>query len=364
MKEEDKLTTNEIKLQDGHTVKCYPKPETANGDAEGVNTPDAAVKGLALKGVARNAELEKVYRQHLSKLFTDNAFLLLANRERILNDSRMLLVQVNVSNGLAYCGPFPTATLGAYIEWWINAPHSVIFDQDGRMSLVWRLSGSPLSGANSCGIVDGEGKTEFASLRAFSCIWHKFAEILASYKEAKQKYLAYSLEEVIEILKRETTEEFYASSIEKFKIQTKARLLSKELQDCKAKCTKLEENRDKYQRLWHFALIDSRRERVEKFYREYCQMEEALQLKIEELKGEKPILKSRLRKGGVTHKDYQQHLRIKKKEINEQEFKLRAFRNDSLVSLFPEMAEKFGSGEVIVFSEKNIMDNIAARLGE
>jgi hypothetical protein len=209
MKRENDMEKNSIKLLDGRVIEGYPMRSTIN---EIVSEESA----IAVNKTDYAKTLDKDGRRYYERLFTDNAFLFLANRERIMNDSRMFLTPIYVNNGLAYSGAFKTATLGGYIEWWINSPHSVIIDKDGKMSLIWFLSGSPLSGANSCSSVNEEGRTEIVSVSYFRELWPKFAEIVNIYQKPMSLYEAYSLSEVVDILKRETIKEFYDRSIAEF----------------------------------------------------------------------------------------------------------------------------------------------------
>jgi len=137
-------------------------------------------------------------------LFAENAFLFFENRERILSDSRMFLTPVHIQSGLAYCGTggFTAPTLGVYIEWWMNCRQSIRTNGSTNW-LTIRMAGSPLSGANNCTIIDDNGGTDNVFLSSFSTLWHSFVQINKRYNDAKIRYQAYSLAEVIDILKKE-----------------------------------------------------------------------------------------------------------------------------------------------------------------
>lgn len=209
MERENNMGKNGIKLLDGRIIEGYLKKNAIN---------EIVSEELAIADNKTDDAkiLDREARRCHEKLFTDNAFLFLANREYIMSDSRMFLTPIYVNNGLAYSGAFKTATLGGYIEWWINTPLSVEIDKDGKMSLIWFLSGSPLSGANSCSSVDEEGRTKIVSVSCFRELWPKLREIVNTYQKPMSLYEAYSLSEVVDILKRETTKEFYDKSIEEF----------------------------------------------------------------------------------------------------------------------------------------------------
>lgn len=278
--------------------------------------------------------------RNLQKLFTDNAFLILANRERILSDSMMLLTPVYVRNGLAYSGTFQTATLGVYIEWWMNAPYSVIFDEkNDTMSLIWFLSGSPLSGGNLCANVTEDGKIETVRVPFFRKLWPKFTNILADYHEAKELYQSYTLPEVIDILKRETTEKIYTENIKEFHYQAKVNLLNAQLRDWEESYESLREKCDKYEKEWHFALYQLKKEEIVAFHKEYNLRKETLQNRKEELVKENQDLKRKLRHRELTNKEYQPLLSANKKEIEQLKWKLDEYANESISTLVPKLAE-------------------------
>ena len=296
---------NGIKLQDGRVIQGYLKQDAVIEEAKEVPALDTAGEDV----------------NSMQKLFTDNAFLILANRERILNDSRMLLAPVCVRNGLAYSGAFQAATLGVYIEWWLNCPYSILFDEkNDTMAMIWYLSGSPLSGGNLCAKVTEDGKTETVRVPFFRKLWPKFTDILADYHDAKELYRAYTLPEVIDILKPETKEESYKESIKQFYYEAKIRLLNAKLQEWKERWERTQETCNDYQHKWHIALIDSRLDKVRSFYKDYMQRKEALRIRIEELTENNHNLKVRLRKGELTDKEYQPLLTKSKKEIEGMEF--------------------------------------------
>lgn len=134
-----------------------------------------------------NADEEK---ERQKKLFTDNAFYLLAHSERIMRDSRMFLAPVAVQNGLAYTGTsgFNAPTVGIYLEWWATCPEALRTDKEGCRSLVFHLAGSPLSGANRCAEVYEDGRVKSVSVSLFASHWQSFTAINTRYDEAKHIY--------------------------------------------------------------------------------------------------------------------------------------------------------------------------------
>lgn len=163
---------------------------------------------LALKQYCHREELHQSRsdeeREKEVKLFLNNAFLFLKNKDRIMSDSRMFLCPVPIQNELAYTGTsgFHHPALGVYLEWWLNCENAMIHKEDETKWLVYFISGSPLSGANKCGIVNEKGDTDSKSILPFSPIWSNFIKINKRYDEAKSLYQAYTMEKVVRILRR------------------------------------------------------------------------------------------------------------------------------------------------------------------
>lgn len=359
MGEKGNIIETGIRLQDGRILPCYLKQDVTEEITAETPMLDKTREYFSIRKKPNKPQPTDEEELALRKLFTDNAFLILANRKRILSDSRMLLAPVPVRNGLAYSGAFATATLGVYIEWWINAPYSVLFDEkDDTMSLVWFVLGSPLSGSNRCAKVYEDGRIEEDRVPFFIKLWPKFTDILADYRDAKRQYQAYTLPEVIDILKRETTTEDYAKGIESFHYQAKIRLLNAKLNDWKKRYKNIQEMCDDYQHKWHIALINSRLDKVKSFYANYMQRKEALRIRTEELAEENHQLKARLRKGELTNREYQPLLTKNKKEVEQMDFDMYCFRKEGLATLFPEMTKRFGDKDEIIHTEENILDEI------
>ncbi len=340
MNKNNNIIENGIRLQDGRVIQGYPKQDAIVEEDKETPMLDTTGEYFSIRKKPNAPKLTNEEELALRDLFTDNAFLILANRERILNDSRMLLTPLCVRNGLAYSGAFQTATLGVYIEWWINAPYSVLFDEkDDAMSLIWFVSGSPLSGGNLCANVTEDGKTETVRVPFCRKLWPKFADIIADYHDAKKLYQAYTLPEVIDILKCETTEEFYKESIRQFHQQAKVRLLNTQLKDWKQSYERLKEERDNYEKEWHFALFQLKKDEITAFYKEFLLRKENLKDRKEELDRKNRDLKRKLRQGGLTNKEYQPLLSANKKEMEQRKWDLDNFAHECISSLVPKLAE-------------------------
>ena len=137
-----------------------------------------------------------------TKIFLNNAFYFLAHHDRIMRDSRMFLTLVPVQNGPIYLGKL---CLGAYLKWWLSYDNVRRTSEDKRLSLVFRLVGSPFSGRNSCDEVYEDGSHKVVHVSNFMNAVGKLKRISEHYSKHNNKE-RYSLKEVVEILKKEDNE--------------------------------------------------------------------------------------------------------------------------------------------------------------
>lgn len=208
-------TENSITLMNGAVLECFPKesqpcdiePDKMQLDATGKYLSIDNKKPYKREAKAQIDPTEELEQQQ-KKLFTDNAFYLLAHSERIMRDSRMFLAPVAVHNGLAYTGTsgFRNPTIGIYLEWWNECARTLRTDDEGNRSLIFHLAGSPLSGSNCCAEVYEDGRIESVSVRSFIDFWPPFMAINQRYTEAKDMHQAYTLQQVLDILHAEDSE--------------------------------------------------------------------------------------------------------------------------------------------------------------
>lgn len=208
-------TENSITLMNGAVLECFPKesqpcdiePNKMQLDATGKYLSIDNKKPYKRKAKAQIDPTEELEQQQ-KKLFTDNAFYLLAHSERIMRDSRMFLAPVAVHNGLAYTGTsgFRNPTIGIYLEWWNECARTLRTDDEGNRSLIFHLAGSPLSGSNCCAEVYEDGRIESVSVHSFIDFWPPFMAINQRYTEAKNMHQAYTLQQVLDILHAEDSE--------------------------------------------------------------------------------------------------------------------------------------------------------------
>ena len=192
-----------MELTDGICIEAFPKTEQPEKIIEENLTLDSTDLYLQMDNKRLRKE-KPIHKEdtELLKLFLQNAHRLIAERDRIMADSRMFLAPLPIRNGLAYTGTsgLHNPTLGVYIEWWSNNKCAWTEDKDGALQPIYYIAGSPLSGCNKCAYVDANGNVHSISAYPFSPVWSSFMEINNHYTEAKRLYEAYSLEEVIYIL--------------------------------------------------------------------------------------------------------------------------------------------------------------------
>ena len=165
------------------------------------------------------------------KLFSSNIFLLAANRKRILTDAKMAFVPIPVKNGLAYTGALPQATLGIYAQWWDACPWSVVFEEE-KMFVLWFISGSPMSGSNSCAGSDIDGISKTIRCEWFSKVWRSFVSVMNAFEELAPPSEIYTLDEVVEILRKETDVETIKAEMEEFGLRSRLAVIDDRLTAC------------------------------------------------------------------------------------------------------------------------------------
>jgi len=191
-----------ILLCDGSVIKGYCKEQMVDEDFDDELQLDTSGRYLSLSKHS-NKNIEPLPKEDMEKIFTDNAMFFYLHSDEILADSRLFLAQVPMNNGLYYTGGsgFRSPTLGVYLEWWKSCKEAVV-EKDGEKWLIVRIIGSPLSGSNTCTIVNAKGETMKHSAYPFISVWSTFMNINSRYKEPKQKYLAYTIDEARDVLRK------------------------------------------------------------------------------------------------------------------------------------------------------------------
>jgi len=310
---------NSITLMNGAVLECFPK-ESHQGDfipdKMKLDTTGAylSVGNKPCKPQPNSTE----EKERQKKLFTDNAFYLLAHSERIMRDSRMFLAPVAVQNGLAYTGTsgFNAPTVGIYLEWWNECSISLRTDKDGNRSLVFHLAGSPLSGANHCAEVYEDGRVESVQVSSFITHWRPFTNINTRYDEAKHIYQAYTLEQVLEILHAEDNEGWdYSAEINE-------RFMQSEINELKKKVERLTKESDKWYSMYKDIYMKYKDAEISEAFSTFQSFREECEAQINSIKMRKRALKSELKSGRMDNITYQRTLTPLNKQIRDLEFKV------------------------------------------
>ena len=308
---------NSITLMNGTVLECFPKeshqgdfvPDKMKLDATGTYL---SIGNKPCKPQPRTTE----EWEQKKKLFTDNAFYLLAHQERIMRDSRMFLAPIAVQNGLAYTGTsgFHAPTLGIYLEWWNECSIALRTDEDGKRSLVYHLAGSPLSGANHCAEVYEDGRVESVQVSSFISHWQPFVNINTRYDEAKHIYQAYTLEQVLDILHAEDSEDWDYSA------EIKERFMQSEINELKKKVERLTKESDKWYSMYVDTYMKYKDAEISEAFSTFQSFRENTETEINSIKMRKRALKAELKSGRMDNITYQRTLTPLNKKIKDLEF--------------------------------------------
>ena len=310
---------NSITLMNGAILECFPK-ESHQGDfVPDKMKLDATGTYLSLGNKPCKPQPRATEeKEQQKKLFTDNAFYLLAHQERIMRDSRMFLAPVAVQNGLAYTGTsgFLAPTLGIYLEWWNECSIALRTDKDGNRSLVFHLAGSPLSGTNHCAEVFEDGRIEHIQVSSFISHWQPFVNINTQYDEAKHIYQAYTLEQVLEILHAEDGDGWDYSS------EIKERFMQSEINELKKKVERLTKESDKWYSMYKDTYMKYKDAEISEAFSTFQSFREECEAQINSIKMRKQALKADLKSGRIDNITYQRTLTPLNKQIRELEFRV------------------------------------------
>ena len=341
--EKETFPDGKIVLLNGTQLDCYPlADEDIETEFQNKLKLDTTGQYLTVgKCKPKTMPVSNEWREMQKQLFVDNAFYLLAHLDRILKDSRMFLAPVAVQSALAYTGTggFNRPTLGVYLEWWQTCDGAMRIDKKGRRSLIYRLAGSPLSGSNRCSAVREDGKIETVTLSPFINHWSPFIKINTRYTEAKVRYQAYTLQEVLDILHRED------NGIVDYNHIITTRFMQHEIDRLSKRVERLTQESSHWHEKYLFALISPKEEKVREFLAEYGKLETRVSQEIEHLKMQKKELKTQLKRGQIDNVSYQRSITPMNKRIEELENQLCRFKNDKLDDIFQTWEINFGTIE-------------------
>ena len=303
----------------GAVLECFPKESHQDDFVPDKMKLDATGTYLSLGNKPCKPQPRATEeKEQQKKLFTDNAFYLLAHQERIMRDSRMFLAPVAVQNGLAYTGTsgFLAPTLGIYLEWWNECSIALRTDKDGNRSLVFHLAGSPLSGTNHCAEVFEDGRIEPIQVSSFISHWQPFVNINTQYDEAKHIYQAYTLEQVLEILHAEDGDGWNYSS------EIKERFMQSEINELKKKVERLTKESDKWYSMYKDTYMKYKDAEISEAFSTFQSFREECEAQINSFKMRKRALKADLKSNRMDNISYQRTLTPLNKQIRELEFRV------------------------------------------
>lgn len=272
--------------------------------------------------VAVNAE----YRRS-KECFLQNAFFFLDNAERILSDTRLANARVSVSNGLAYMGAFPTANLGTYIDWWKNSGlDEILYDKEGHKALTWCISGSPLSGMNSCMCVYPDGTTTKVSHGSFNKMWKTFREAINRHHYDEDLVDYFTIEEVAEILKRNAvTEEQILRA--RLAVQQRANLrLRRSLDNLFANFQDISNRYDKITFKYH-------KDDLSSFHKEFIQLTSETEKELQIISEIVCASRKAFRDGSKSKEEHNQLMREINQHRSNLKDKLRKYKDDNIARL-------------------------------
>ena len=321
-----------IQLLNGNVLDCYPL-EQAGEQVDNEVKLDTTGTYFAIGG-KKQAPTPKTDEGNAGgwSLFCNNAFRFLQYRNRIMSDSRMFLCPVPIQNGIAYTGTsgFHSPTLGVYLEWWLNCESALVFNGIGKKKLVYQIAGSPLSGRNSCGVVDENGKTKTESIHPFSSLWPIFMRINNRYDEAKGLYQAYTLAQVVEILDGESLPLIDEKELE---IVFLKNALLRRQSDILVEINQFKASIDRLK----FQLFYGHRDDLKAIMAIYEEKKEKKEKREKEIDEECKELRRQLKSGEIDNKQYQKRLTPLKKEKENNIYLLREYRRSALEPLFPDL---------------------------
>lgn len=330
--DEFKHPEGKIQLLNGNVLDCYNLEQTGEKVDNKVKLDTTGTYFAIGKRRLSPTPITEEDKAEEKLLFLDNAFKFLQHRNRIMSDSRMFLCPVPIKSGIAYTGTsgFHHPTLGVYLEWWLNCENAMICNGIGTKKLVYHIAGSPLSGANHCGVVDESGKTETESIYPFSSLWSSFIRINNRYDEAKSLYQAYTLKEVVDILEGESLSLIDDMELENIYLRS---ALYWKAKDLPIKIRNLENTIDRLK----FRLFNAYRDDLKAIMAIYEEKKTKKEDREKEIDEECKELYRQLKSGEIDNKQYQKRLTSLKKEKEYNIRALRQYKRAALEPLFPDL---------------------------
>ena len=282
-------------------------------------------------------EEKEAERKRLTRVFTDHAFQFLACADAVMKDPRLACVEVPIRNGMAYTGALPPATIGAYVDLWTSSPHCVHINEDG-LSLLWFISGSPLSGANACNAVWEDGTCRRQS--PFDKFLHagmEYGKSASKYQRIKQEIgvVPYTLDEAAEWVEQQLTPETYRKAIARFTCSLHARQMEWTVKEHAGYMRHATEEADGWRRLYVDSVLRAKIGQVRQLVEAYRQEETRINERIEQINAANDALKAQFPRRMRGTKEYNTPFHRNNKEIEKLRWQLYHNEDDVREQLFP-----------------------------
>lgn len=323
---------NRIVLINGSELVCYPKALQSQKLSTETLSLDQSGKYLTVgKKPAKKKDTTKedeTKKDEMKDFFAKNAFLFYRNAHRILSDSRMFLAPVPVQNGLMYTGTsgFRNPTLGVYVEWWLNCEVDLTKDKEGKDAMTWYITGSPLSGSNHCTCVYPDGTIAGITHTPFIKVWSLFMNINQRYIKAKQKYEAYTLTEVVDIL-------LAAGESRESELETQLDIAEGNANMLKKMHSQLKEQYNKLRDQYNDLVILHYKDKLEEFRVEYHARKQRADQEFESLAKTRSEYKQQMKQGVINNIEFQHAITPLTKRKKQIEHELITFRAEKTVAL-------------------------------
>ena len=283
-------------------------------------------------------EEQEAERKRLKKVFTDHAFQFLACAEAILAEPKLACVDVPITNGMAYTGPLPPATIGAYVDLWTSSPLAAQFNEHG-LSLTWYISGSPLSGANACMSVWQDGICRQQSPHGmFVHLGYAYGKSASMYQRIKQEIgvVPYTLDEAAEWVEQQLAPEAYRKAISNYAYWLTRKQSEQANHEIKTTCERLCKEVDAWKNLYVNTILLDNIDKVRQLVADYRLKEEQVGAQIEQLKCDNAELKARFPKRARGCKEFQTPFHRNNKAIKRLELQLWRPESNMSKQLFPQ----------------------------
>ncbi len=172
-------------------------------------------------------------------------------------------------------------------------------------------------------------------------------EVNKRYDEAKQRYEAYSLEEVVKLLEANDNGDSLKER-ELFLLQRENQVLRQQIQDTQEAGAKAKE---KMRSTLLKAYLECKRDALTNWYADYRRKQEEGKEKLESLNLRRQQLSQQFRYGEISRMFYQHQLTPLKKKISELQQELECMAKNELSELLPGMFDPQGDTGLITFDE-------------